>query len=325
MTAPNAVVAVDEAELELIREIADRVAQRCADAGSDDHATCWAALRDAGFTDLRRPDVEGAPTASAEVTSLVVERLARRVCGAPLLGHLLATELLRLAGVDADDAPLTVVLDDSWRAVAGDAGAAWDASLATCGVGVRGAGVAMFELAAAESTVDATRPLRPATGGAERGVLSAAAARSFETFARTLLAADMLGCASGIFDDALDYVKERVQFGVAVGSFQAVQHLCAEAYVGLEGLRSALVFAQRAFDASGDTGDAIAYNGSLVAKSFADDAAIGGVETAIQLFGGIAITAEHRAHRHLRRVLLDREAFGDAELLNDLLFDLEDS
>lgn len=314
--------APDEDELDLIRGTADRIAERCSDSSRVDHTACWKSLLEAGFMELRCPDDDGSPLASVEATSMVVERLARAVCGAPLVGHLLATELLRLAGMPARTEPLTIILDHRWAALSSGPGTAWDASLSEHGVARHSGGVTVLPLATPTETIDPTRPVRRTAGDpAKEGTLTAEAARAFDAFARTLLAVDMLGAASGIFENALDHVRERVQFGVPVGSFQAVQHLGAEAYVRLEGLRSAVMFAQRAIDA----GEPKAFAASLVAKSYADEAAIGGVETAIQLFGGIAITAEHRAHLHLRRVLLDREVFGDAATLNDLLLDEEDS
>lgn len=317
----TAATAPDANELDLIRDTADRIARRCLETDQEGHAACWNSLVEAGFTELRTPGDAAAPAASAAVTSVVVERLARVVCGAPLLGHLLATELCRLAGVPAGPAPRTVVLDHGWTGLSTGAGTAWDASSAENGLALLDSGITALVLSEPTGTVDPTRPIRAAAGeSGAQGTLTAQRLHEFDAFARTLLAADMLGAASGIFDDAVAYARERVQFGVPVGSFQAVQHLCAEAHVRLEGLRSVLDFAERALDA----GDAGAGAAAMVAKSYAEDAAIGGAEAAIQVFGGIAITAEHRAHRHLRRVLVDRPAFGDAAALNDRLLDLEE-
>ena len=60
----------------------------------------------------------------------------------------------------------------------------------------------------------------------------------FLPFAWTMLTADLVGCAAGVLDDAVAYVQDRRQFGVPVGSFQAVQHLGAGAFVLVEAIRS---------------------------------------------------------------------------------------
>ena len=63
--------------------------------------------------------------------------------------------------------------------------------------------------------------------------------------ARILLAAEALGGASQAFADTLDYIKEREQFGVAIGSFQALQHRAARVFMRVEMARSAVLAAAR--------------------------------------------------------------------------------
>jgi alkylation response protein AidB-like acyl-CoA dehydrogenase len=126
----------------------------------------------------------------------------------------------------------------------------------------------------------------------------------------------MRSCAH-VLSEAVTYAGRRVQFGHPIGSFQAVQHLCARAHVKVEAQRSALLFAAWSLDAGGV--DRVA---PLVAKAYADRAAVDVVEAAVQVFGGVAITWEFSAHRHLRRVLLDAEVFGNANALAGRLFDV---
>jgi len=78
-----------------------------------------------------------------------------------------------------------------------------------------------------------------------------------------MLTADLAGCAAGVLDDAVAYVQDRRQFGVPVGSFQAVQHLAAGAFVLVEAVRSSLLFATRGLDGSAgasSTRDALVAN-----------------------------------------------------------------
>ena len=165
-------------------------------------------------------------------------------------------------------------------------------------------------------SADLTRTARRPSGRAEETGLriSVDQIAAVEQLAMLAVAADSLGASESLFDHALDYVRERVQFGVPVGSFQAVQHLCAEAYVRLEALRSGLSYAAWAHT----TGGSDSTHAAWVAKSYANWASVAVVNAATQVFGGIAITWEHDAHRTLRRVVTNRLVFGDD---NDLLRD----
>ncbi|SHH04893.1 Acyl-CoA dehydrogenase [Jatrophihabitans endophyticus] len=317
--------AVADDELELVRGTARQIAQRCAKAGhdADAHVTCWQALVEAGLTELREGEPDNTPAAPAAMAAAVVEELARVVCGAPLLGHLLAAELARLGGVvlPAGEA-WTVALDDTWSRLGNAVG--WDAARATVALALDGAGtggVSVVTVGDRDVTADPTRRIATCAGptgqGAEAGIDTIAA---FHAFARTLVAADAVGAAAGVLDAALGYVQERVQFGVPVGSFQAVQHLLAEAFVRLEAARSSLTFATRALDAT-PLDPAAATRTSLVVKGWTGDAVVDVVEAAVQAFGGIAITWEHPAHRHLRRVLVDRQSLGAPATVDPLLLD----
>ena len=110
--------------------------------------------------------------------------------------------------------------------------------------------------------------------------------------------ADLVGTMQGALDLAVGYAKERSQYGVRIGSFQAVGHMLAEALVHLEGSRTALLHAAWAVDAL-ESADAIAAAAS--AKAYAARAAREVCEIAIQVHGGIGNTWECLAHLHLRR------------------------
>jgi alkylation response protein AidB-like acyl-CoA dehydrogenase len=105
-----------------------------------------------------------------------------------------------------------------------------------------------------------------------------------------------------------DYAKERQQYGVAIGSFQAVQHLLAEARVLLEGSISVSQYAAWAVDA---LPPAEAWEAGVVAKAYCARAARIVCETAIQVHGGIGNTWECFVHVYLRRALLSSALLGD--------------
>ena len=119
--------------------------------------------------------------------------------------------------------------------------------------------------------------------------------------------ADLVGTMRGACDLATEYAKDRRQYGRPVGSFQAVQHLLADALVAMEGARSAALHAAWAVDAL-PPADALA--AGAMAKAYCARAARSVCETAIQVHGGIGNTWECLAHVHLRRALLSIDVLG---------------
>jgi alkylation response protein AidB-like acyl-CoA dehydrogenase len=111
----------------------------------------------------------------------------------------------------------------------------------------------------------------------------------------------------GVLDVTVAYATERQQYGVAVGSFQAVQHLLAEARCLLEGSVSVALHASWAVDAL--PADAACAAGR-VAKAYSARAARTVCETAVQVHGGIGNTWECIVHAYLRRALLSSQWFG---------------
>jgi alkylation response protein AidB-like acyl-CoA dehydrogenase len=121
-------------------------------------------------------------------------------------------------------------------------------------------------------------------------------------------AAEGLGAASKCLDMAIAYSRERKQYGRAIGSFQALQHLLAERHVLRETAWSAILYAAAAID----DGLEDAAEASSVAKAHAARAAREIVEGAMQVFGGVAFTWEHDVHLLARRALAAERRFGDA-------------
>jgi alkylation response protein AidB-like acyl-CoA dehydrogenase len=124
----------------------------------------------------------------------------------------------------------------------------------------------------------------------------------------TATAAEMLGGAAHVLDLAVEYAKDRVQFGHPIGSFQAVKHRCADMLVDVEGMRSAAYWAAWCLTA-GDADTSIA---ASTAKVWASDASRRVMASALQVHGGIGFTWEHDLHLFLKRAQLDQLGFGDA-------------
>jgi alkylation response protein AidB-like acyl-CoA dehydrogenase len=113
----------------------------------------------------------------------------------------------------------------------------------------------------------------------------------------------------GAVELATAYASERRQYGVAIASFQAVQHMLADAFVAMEGSRSITLHAAWAVDAL-PAGEAL--TAAAMAKAYCARAAINVCETAIQVHGGIGNTWECLAHIYLRRSLLSSDLLGNA-------------
>jgi len=134
------------------------------------------------------------------------------------------------------------------------------------------------------------------------------AVRRMTTIATLLAAAEAVGAAGRMLDDACGYAAERRQFGRTIGSFQALRHLLADMYVRQASSWSSVLYAAAALDEDA----AEAPRTVSIAKAYVSRAAREVAHGAIQVFGGIAVTAEHPAHRFLRRIAVRERQFGDA-------------
>jgi alkylation response protein AidB-like acyl-CoA dehydrogenase len=107
----------------------------------------------------------------------------------------------------------------------------------------------------------------------------------------------------------VDYAKVREQFGAPIGSFQAVQHLCADMLRDLEMARVGCYYALWAGDAGSDD----FHRAATMAQAHGSEVLPSIGETAIQVLGGIGFTWEHDVHLFYTRLLTDAALFGDAD------------
>ena len=124
------------------------------------------------------------------------------------------------------------------------------------------------------------------------------------------LALEMVGTAQTIFDITLEYAKQREQFGVPIGSFQAIKHKFADMMIALERARSLGYFA--ALTIAED--DPRRTSATSVAKAAAGDCQRLLAKEGIQIHGGIGYTWEHDMHLYVRRIKSGEPLFGTEHL-----------
>jgi alkylation response protein AidB-like acyl-CoA dehydrogenase len=131
--------------------------------------------------------------------------------------------------------------------------------------------------------------------------------------ARACLAAEILGSAAEAFERTVQYLKDRKQFGVVIGSFQALKHRAARMFCEVEVTRSAVIAACSALDEN--TNDAAAL--AVLAKGKANDTLDLCGNEGVQMHGGIGMTDEHEIGLFMKRARVARATFGDTAFCRD--------
>ncbi|MEU3191145.1 acyl-CoA dehydrogenase [Streptomyces sp. NPDC006992] len=286
-------------------EGADRAGGRLVPGGR-----LWRELGAAGLFGLRVPERAGGVGSGLPEAVLVFEEAGRALLPGPLVAAELAGSTGLVSGAAEGAVPVTALAG----ACAGDC--ALVEHLASAGAVLlleegRPARV-LDPVALAAVPMRSADPLTPlhrvrvplpdqgrAGGGApDGGVLLLEGA--------LLAAAQQLGSARRTLELAVGYAREREQFGRPVGSFQAVQHLCAGMLVRSETARSVVYAAAVTADEEE----------IRAAKLLADTAAVGNARDCLQVYGGTGFTWEADVHLHLKRAWLRAEqwcAAGDSE------------
>ncbi|GAA3058257.1 hypothetical protein GCM10020000_46240 [Streptomyces olivoverticillatus] len=127
--------------------------------------------------------------------------------------------------------------------------------------------------------------------------------------AALLTAAQQLGSASRTLEMAVDHARTRIQFGRPIGTFQAVQHLCAQMLVRAEIARSSVHAASLTMTACDIS----------AAKLLADDAAVRNARDCLQLHGGLGFSWDMDVHLHLKRSWLRLEQWQGAYEAEEVL------
>jgi len=127
------------------------------------------------------------------------------------------------------------------------------------------------------------------------------------------LCAEMLGSMTSAFERTIEYLKQREQFGVPIGSFQALKHRAANLFIEIELCRSVVMAAARALD----EGDAEAAKLVSLAKARCSDAAVLVTNEAVQMYGGVGMTDEYDIGFYMKRARVAELTFGDAAYHRD--------
>ncbi|WP_415949986.1 acyl-CoA dehydrogenase family protein [Streptomyces sp. KLOTTS4A1] len=243
----------------------------------------WRELGEAGFFALRLPEDEGGVGLGLPEAVLLFEEAGRALLPGPLIATHLAAGLVPGAAagkvvVTQADGPL-IEWYEAADAVAGEALA-------------DGAGTPV-------RSVDPLTPLHRLTEPAP----------TTGPLVGLLTAAEQLGSAARTTEMAVAHAREREQFGAAIGSFQAVKHLCAQMLARTELARSAVYAAAVTEDLADIAG----------AKLLADEAAVRCARDCLQVHGGMGFTWEADVHLHLKRAWVRRERWVSQTGLTELL------
>jgi alkylation response protein AidB-like acyl-CoA dehydrogenase len=306
----------------------------------------WAALAELGAPGLLVGEEHGGLGLGLLDAALAAEALGYQAAPAPFLGNALAALALQSAGTPAQQTEWLPRLAVG-EAIAGVA-IAERVSGARDGAGVsehegRLTGTSLFAIDAAQAdllvvadqhgglnlidargpgvriadlaTIDRTRRIAEVVLDQARAdpLPGPGALDRVRDGAWILLAADMLGASQAMLDKAVDYARQRRQFGRLIGSFQAVKHMCAEMAAALEPCRALVWYAAYAFDAAPAEAPFVAAH----AKAHLAEVSRFVARTSTEVHGGIGMTDLLGLHLWFKRVGLDRQLLGGPERLRD--------
>jgi alkylation response protein AidB-like acyl-CoA dehydrogenase len=280
------------------------------DTAGDGHpSSLWKAAGDQGWLAVLVPEEYDGLGLGLVEAQVIARALGAGVAPGPWRGTVLAAEAVRLAGSDEQKG--------SWlpRLATGEAVGAFTlrgsapgalptveyGAVADVVVARSGAGLALVQgaTAATRGSYDGTTRLSDLDAGAGEVLPGSGAEVIDELAARAtvLVAADLVGIAREAITRTVAYDREREQFGVPVGSFQAIKHALADLHVGVTMAEHAALYAAHAVDARlADAPLAVS-----VAKAKASDVALQATGAMIQYHGGIGYTWEHEAHLFYKR------------------------
>ena len=276
----------------------------------------WARICELGWPALLVDEAHGGLGLGVVELAVVQEELGAALAPSPFLSTVAAAALIADAGSDeqrarwlpalaageARGAVAALAEDDGWTAVPDADGAdvivvrendAWALATDTS--------------AEAVAPLDATRRLWRVRARGELDSLPGEGARAYDVVA-VALAAESVGVARRAMDMAVQYAKEREQFGRPIGAYQAVSHACAQMLLEVEGARSTTMYAAWALDHEPESAPLAA----SMAKAYASDAGWRVPAAALQVLGGIGFTWEHDLHFWLKRGRANAAAWGDA-------------
>jgi alkylation response protein AidB-like acyl-CoA dehydrogenase len=281
--------------------------REAAEAQAYDEAL-WGELTQLGWPGIAVAEEHGGQGLGAVELAVLLEELGYACAATPFLTTATAAAVIQATGTDEQRARwLPGLASGEITAGLGTRELAADAVGAAVIVLLDGDDAILVDAAQAQVepliSIDPTR--RFGTVSAEGEPLGAGAADRV----RAAIAAEVVGVAQRGLEMSLEYVKERKQFGVPVGSFQAVAHRCAQMLLSTESARSTAYFAAWAADADPDR----LPEAAALAAACAADAGRDVAGSAIQAHGGIGFTWEADVHWLYKRAQLDAALLGGAK------------
>jgi len=278
--------------------------------GDGNPATLWKAAGEQGWLAVTVPEEFDGLGLGLVEAQVIARALGAGVAPGPWRGTVLAAEAIRLAGSDeqkaawlprlaAAEAVGALASSDALTAV--EYGAIADVVVTPGGRLVTGAS------STPRGSYDGTVRLADLTGG-EVQELAGPVEAEIRARAAVLAAADLVGVAREALTRTVAYDRERRQFGVPVGSFQAIKHALADLHCTVTMAEHAVLYAAHAVEVGAEDAElAVA-----VAKAKAGDAAVASTAAMIQYHGGIGYTWEHEAHLFYKRAKRLAGQWGDA-------------
>lgn len=304
-------------ELLADRARAERVREH-AEAESSDTGL-WRELCGLGWPGIAVSERYGGQGLGSVELAILCEELGRAVAPVPFLGSVLAATVIEQAGSQAQCERWLGALasGEAIGAVGVGAGGVCElmigAGEAQLLVLLEGEEARVLERGEVELTpnpaIDPTRSAAAVVAPVEAGETLAGTTGPGVDRALIAIAAELVGVADRALEMTVAYVKERRQFGVPVGSFQAVSHRCAQMLLDTEQARSLTAFAAWTADADPERlGEAAA-----MAKAAASEAGVSVTASAIQAHGGIGFTWEADVHWLYKRAQVDAALLGGAK------------
>jgi alkylation response protein AidB-like acyl-CoA dehydrogenase len=281
-----------------------------AEAGSYEDGL-WSEVSELGWPGIAIAEEHGGQGLGMVELVVLCEELGYACAPLPFFANAAAGIAIESAGSDEQKAEwLPGIASGEGRGAIGDESIALDTEGAAVLVVFGDGGPRLVPAAGAEpeplDLIDATRRYsRPAAGEGEPlpGDGEAAANRMV-----VALAAELVGIGQRAMDMAVDYAKEREQFGRPIGAYQGVSHACAKMLYDVEEARSLTYAAAWTADAEPESLPLAA----AMAKARASEAAWDVCKASIQVHGGIGFTWEHDLHFLLKRARAGARLFGTA-------------
>jgi alkylation response protein AidB-like acyl-CoA dehydrogenase len=298
----------DRFKFERVRELAE--------AGSYDEGA-WKELCELGWPGIFVAEEHGGQGLGIVELIILMEELGYSLAPLPFLSNATAGLVIQAAGSDEQKQRwLPGIASGELRGAAGmlrgdEAKLVPDGEGADVIVLCGADGVRVVEGSAAEvepvATMDATRRFARVRAGSAGEALEGEPGPGIGA-ALLAVSAELTGVAQRAMEMAVDYARDRKQFGRPIGAYQAVSHRCAQMLLETEGARSATYWGAWTADSEPESLELAA----SMAKAYASDAGWRVCSSSLQVHGGIGFTWEHDLHFLLKRAKVDSLLWGSA-------------